>query len=847
MSQEISILLKAIDQASKIIADAGKNIRQSMGQVTDASKKVEDQQKQTSKSFDVMGQAATVATGILIRDMARGLGQAASESLRLGAQITSLNSAFESMVASTGGTTLSLERLRSATRNTVADVDLLRAANQAMALGLPTDSIDELFAAAMKLGRAMGIDTLSAVNSLATGIGRQSKLILDNLGVTFQASDAYEWYAAKIGVSSSALDENQKKLAWQEFAIEQVTERAAELGDIQDDAITSQEQWNASITNFLTSVGNVLAPLGAFRGAIEAVLPIITTVAATVIPQWISAHGGLLNSLRSVYGSIQQLPSAISNFANSTVAADVSVKGLAFSVGVGITAFAGIYSLLQSLPPETRQVAAAIAIITGALVAVATAAVVAWTSVSIGTALPVLLAGIGAAAAGVAICLQDAGVSADEYSDAMDEAAGTSQNFANVVENETNAALSELEASLQEELNAVETAFNEMVQIEEEAYNEKYAAMVHHFDDELADMRAYYDEELAETSAFYDDLIGKVRAGLDEIRNERSADLDDLELNYLLQKQALNELLETNQISQEEYNDRMTSLEQTYRTHRSEISDSYRIRELQYEQAHRGEVENLESQKKNELTRINQEKNTALQNLENTKNTSLENLESQHKTRMAQLEQSKANQLVAIHENYNVQAQNIRTSGNNRLLELQRTADNNMTAQVQQSAETQKQIMTNLFQAIITRRADIINAVNETSGRVNPPPSPVVSRAQAEAEAQAAFDRVMETMIGSYNVKLASARRAYDNVMKGYGFPSVYGYAEGGIALAPQLAVVAEKGPELMLPLDKLKNLGSRTYNVKIFATINNDMDVRKMARKLADYTAQEERSRGLS
>jgi phage-related protein len=161
----------------------------------------------------------------------------------------------------------------------------------ALMLGLGETGADlsELFEAAMKLGHAMGIDTTKAVESLTIGLGRQSKLVLDNLGITFQASEAYEWFAQQIGISADQLTENEKKLAWQKFAIMKITEKANELGDVISETQLANERWAASIENAKTSVGRFLGPLGMIAPAMEPLMPLIGTMAGVMIPQLIGA------------------------------------------------------------------------------------------------------------------------------------------------------------------------------------------------------------------------------------------------------------------------------------------------------------------------------------------------------------------------------------------------------------------------------------------------------------------------------------------------------------------------------------------------------------------------------
>jgi len=64
---------------------------------------------------------------------------------------------------------------------------------------------------------------------------------------------------------------------------------------------------------------------------------------------------------------------------------------------------------------------------------------------------------------------------------------------------------------------------------------------------------------------------------------QRSKELDALELAYLLEQQALEEALEAGKLTEEDYNDRMTKLDEAYREERGDISREWRIKELQAE------------------------------------------------------------------------------------------------------------------------------------------------------------------------------------------------------------------------------------------------------------------------
>lgn len=308
-TSKVSILIEAVDKASQQLQNVGKSVKGLAGKLTK------------------LGDVAKVAGGMLLRDLVHGATASFEESVKLGGQVDTLKASFDRLVAASGSTTLSLDTLRKATGGTVSDVDLLQSANQALLLGLPTEQLGDLYDAAIKLGHGMGIDAMAAVQSLTTGLGRQSKLVLDNLGVVFQASDAYDWYAQQLGKSSSELTENEKKLGWQKYAIMEITEKASTLGDVTSETQKSQERWGATIKNLQTSIGRMLGPLSAVTPALNTMMPLIGTLAGTMLPQLINMQN-LSASSSKVMAAAQWLLNAAMS-ANPITLVVIAIAALA--------------------------------------------------------------------------------------------------------------------------------------------------------------------------------------------------------------------------------------------------------------------------------------------------------------------------------------------------------------------------------------------------------------------------------------------------------------------------------------------------------------------------------------
>ena len=230
-------------------------------EATKALKEYEGSIKKTTGSLGAFDIALGVTAGSLAT---RGIGAlvgAAREGLVLSARLDTVSAGFDAFTASVDENIISLKSLRSATKGTVADVDLLTTANNALALGLPVERMNELFESSRIVGNVMGRTTLQAVQDLSTGIGRQSRLILDNLGIIVNTEEAYREFAATLGKTASQLSSTERKTAFAEAAMAALNEKAELLSGSVSETQTNLERWNATVKNTTTF-------LGSFAGAI---------------------------------------------------------------------------------------------------------------------------------------------------------------------------------------------------------------------------------------------------------------------------------------------------------------------------------------------------------------------------------------------------------------------------------------------------------------------------------------------------------------------------------------------------------------------------------------------------
>lgn len=231
--------------ASKEIAATAKQVDSLEKELKQTNKTVQDSDKGFS-SFQASIITANQAVGLL----SAGLG-AVSAALQRATRVEGLAISFGNLQSSAGEATGALERLRSATAGLIDNARLYEAANNAVVLGVDdgTQKFTELANAAVILGRATGRDAANALNDLSFGIGRQSRLILDNLGIVVRAEQAYKDFAAANNVAVDSLDESQKKIIFNEAAFKAIREAVANLADIEETAAVAFERLGAASTN----------------------------------------------------------------------------------------------------------------------------------------------------------------------------------------------------------------------------------------------------------------------------------------------------------------------------------------------------------------------------------------------------------------------------------------------------------------------------------------------------------------------------------------------------------------------------------------------------------------------
>ena len=224
---------------------------QALNKVEKEQKDIKKQNDGLKKSFAAMGGAIAAAFSI------QAIANFTASAVKLGSQTISLERSFRNLGKAVDFNDQSLAKFRKATDNTVSDVDLMIQANNAMLLGIVDndDAFAELIDNAQRLAKAVGQDALFGIESLTTGIGRQSKLMLDNLGIVLDTNLAYEKFAEANGKAVKDLDENERKQAFVQAALQSTAEKVAQLGDEELDATDATNQLAAAFENLQGTIG----------------------------------------------------------------------------------------------------------------------------------------------------------------------------------------------------------------------------------------------------------------------------------------------------------------------------------------------------------------------------------------------------------------------------------------------------------------------------------------------------------------------------------------------------------------------------------------------------------------
>ena len=143
------------------------------------------------------------------------------------------------------GTEDYLQTLRDATKGTVSDIELMKAAIKARDFGIPLEDLGKYLSFAQLKAQQLGVSVQQMTDDIVTGLGRKSPQILDNLGLS----------AAEISAKTKETGDFMKAVA------SIVENNLAQAGETYISAADRAAQKTAELHNRQLELGQALLPL----------------------------------------------------------------------------------------------------------------------------------------------------------------------------------------------------------------------------------------------------------------------------------------------------------------------------------------------------------------------------------------------------------------------------------------------------------------------------------------------------------------------------------------------------------------------------------------------------------
>jgi hypothetical protein len=227
---------------------------------TKGAKRAKKDLKGVEGGMKSLGKAAVKAGAAFFG--ARAIISGLQKAIELSGKMEGMTRGFNNLTKSAGFSAQTFNKLQKATDGTMSSMDLLTQANNAMLLGIfeSEDQMAKMFDTAQRLAQALGKDAAFGIESLVTGMGRQSKLMLDNLGIMVKAEDAYKRYADELGTTASNLTDIQRKQAFVNEAMKEANKLVSTLGEEQLTTSDAINQAKTAFSDLAIVFGSMLTP-----------------------------------------------------------------------------------------------------------------------------------------------------------------------------------------------------------------------------------------------------------------------------------------------------------------------------------------------------------------------------------------------------------------------------------------------------------------------------------------------------------------------------------------------------------------------------------------------------------
>lgn len=312
-STTLEIILEAVDNFTDTLDSALENTEKKTKSLGDKAKGIGSGISKALGGTAVAGLTAFGGAALGGVTALGALGLAFGKMAKDAAPIEGIQNSFNGLTEDMeGGSRAMLQALEDSSNGMVSQIDLMTSFNKASQL-VSTDFAQKMPDAMQylsKVSASTGQDMSYLTDSLVTGVGRLSPMILDNLGITMDATLAYETYAESIGKSASELSKGEQQTALMNQVVEKLAENTADMPDVATNASTAFAQMGATLTNLKNEVGMAFIPVltelvGVLTPLISDLLYPLAGIAKALVPVF-SALISAISPLLNLFGEFAQ-------------------------------------------------------------------------------------------------------------------------------------------------------------------------------------------------------------------------------------------------------------------------------------------------------------------------------------------------------------------------------------------------------------------------------------------------------------------------------------------------------------------------------------------------------------
>lgn len=339
-------LNEARDQVESVAKDVDKSLSGISKSIGDSFKGVGDTLKDMGGSMKDIGKS--MSTSITVPIVAASA--AALNFVTIGGKYSSVRDSFISMTKDMGISADEFQnRVSKATGGQIDNLKILQSATKGLSL-IGKDAFNDfgndfvkMAELSKKAARATGQDVDFMFDSLVTGIARESKLILDNLGITIDITKAKDEYAKSLGKTREELTISEEKHAVLNSALGQLESTYGEVAVSAGGFGGAWQQLTTLLTNTRIEIGTALEP------AIADLTKSLTNTLQVLQPKLIGAVESLVKGFSNLSPQMQTVI-VVSTAVVAVLGPLVIILGsVIYNVGVLISSVGGLINVLTIL------------------------------------------------------------------------------------------------------------------------------------------------------------------------------------------------------------------------------------------------------------------------------------------------------------------------------------------------------------------------------------------------------------------------------------------------------------------------------------------------------------------